>query len=369
MGKKYDRDYQLLIKEKNELIEDNNKLIKEKNELEMKYIVLEKINLNIHFQYVFSRIISYDILPPVTMLANALISYISSIVNIKSESEKKDLDSRVNYTLDILHYFYMFANPFYFYDQPDKNESQIQQILIHQEDIDILNLVLNKYSTSKPNTVAGINNYIANELNKPLPSISIMEWINHLKPEVREGYQKYFKELYKQVKNSYSKLGYNIDESFLSRRIVHTSHSREILNEVFDIISKHTFEGSEKLIDDSKETRAKFLSMFSTTINTNEGLIEWKDVNRKNGSISFQSFKLIFEVMYEYDENFSYEYEKSLIISFFGHRKNGNLVKLSSEQIRKRGGNISTSNKLSKSNKLLEQNLRDLFNKYYANKS
>lgn len=345
--------------DKHKLIQENKYLKQELKKLTNQKNILEKINLNIQFQYILSSIFKYDILPPVKMLSDGILSFILPIKNINADSEsKQDIEYRVNYTLDILHYLYMLSNPHYLYDQPNKNELQIRQTSIDKKDLDILDIVLNQYSKRRIETSTGIKDYIDKELNKPLPSIPIMEWNIHLPPTVQRSYKDYFKELYNLVKSDYNNLGYNIDEAFLARRIVHTSHSREILNEVFDIISTHTFENSEKFIDDSNETRAKFLSMFSTTVNTNEGLIEWKDFNKKNGSISLQSFNLIFKKMYEYDNTFSYSNEKSSIVSFFGYRKDGKLVKLTSDQIRDRKGKISDSNSL------LVQKLTDLFKRH-----
>lgn len=352
------------VYEKSVLTAENNYLKNKLKKINKQNIILEKINLNIQFQYIFSTILNYGILPPVKILANALLSFIEPIAGIRiDDEEKKEIEERVTYTLDILHYLYMLANPHYLYDQPIKNEMQIQQISLDKRILDVLDLVLNEYSGSNPQTDKGIKDYLANELNKPLPSIPIMEWISNLPHTVQRNYRSYFLDLFEQVKDHYLNLGYILDESFLVRRIVHTSHPRQILNEIFDIIATHPVKGSGGLIDSSNDTRARFLSMFSTTSNTNEGLIEWKDKNPKNGAISLQSFKVLFKTMYEYDDKFSYSSEKASITSFFGYRQEGKIKKLSPAQVRDREG------KISESNKHLEQRLRELLNKYFPNKS
>lgn len=286
-----------------------------------------QLNLTIVLLEVYRCMMGNKPLPFVQILVKSISDYVFGAKQnkiVQSDEIRVEQKNKLEYVTSVLHYYYCLAYPDYFYDTPLKKNIGGNNGLSCKN---LLEIALNNFSRAQIKS-SNLQNAIENELNKPLPPYSIQSWT--AKPHMYKlEYREFLRSIYEGIKTLYQRVNLKIDERFLIEEMINTSHSREVLNRIFNVMKDF------ELLSETE--RSKFLSMFSTTINATEGKIEWKDINEKNDGISFQSLCIIFSELYNFDNKYKYNNQKSVIAGFFVYRNNDDeLIPVTSEKLRLR---------------------------------
>lgn len=300
-------DIKIIKQENTELKRTVNKLRKRLSDKTKKE--LNDICIRIH-----SDMLDYKSLPPCQILIDAIRSYLKNdvLVNLSDSFEERNM--RVEYVSSLMNGFYCMFDMNSMYNTP---------ITMHEKS-DLLNkqLVL-----------------ISNLYNKPLPTPNLMIWCKNLDSLLRKEYYDYFKNVYDNIVQNFILLGFSINSSFvLSKNYINTSHPFKLLEELCHLLE------IKKFINGDKRTLTNFLSMFSCIPTDCDGLIEWLDVNPKNKTVGLQSLYILFDVLFKYDKTYNLSDEKMAICSYFWYNRNGDLIRLKSEQLRSRSGKESSAN-------------------------
>lgn len=177
--------------------------------------------------------------------------------------------SHIQYIMGLLRKANMLINPTLFFDKQFKKD-------VPQD------VILSRYLT----TYSG-NKVSISELNKNAPTPLIMRHFQSMEMTLKEEYGQYFRELWTISKSVCLKHSIELGENFVLVGHLTTKYPTSVLENVFDVLVNDGY------IKGTKEEKATFLSMFSTSVNAAEEPIRLVKM-AKNGNINVSFLYVLF---------------------------------------------------------------------------
>lgn len=189
--------------------------------------------------------------------------------------------SSVEHVMGLLHQCWLYANPYYLFDQLPKGSDQvelIENIFKHSDREDMLKLEVDK---PEGYTALHIKHY------KAIESV----------PGLKNYYTTYLNGIFDAAKEVCSKFVLELQEGFLIDYSLHSELSADKLSAAFDVLLQHEYL--------QEADRAAFLAIFDSTINTRPKKITWRGISEKSRPdkpvISYASLFVAFKCLVDMD--------------------------------------------------------------------